>query len=64
MPSRPSFAPRHLADGPLAGEGCAQLVRRVRHEAALRLEGALQPGEQLVEGRAELFQLVVGAVEG
>ena len=39
-------------------------MRRVRHEAPLRLERPLQSVEQLVEGRAEFFQLVVRAVEG
>ena len=46
------------------GERRAQLVRGVGDELALRLKGRLEPAEQSVEGVAELFQLIVGPLEG
>ncbi|WP_345146080.1 hypothetical protein [Nonomuraea rubra] len=49
--------------GTQAGQGGAQLVGGVGDEVALGVEGGLQPGEQVVEGVAELGQLVGGAAE-
>jgi len=54
----------HLQDGPLGGEGRAQLMGRVRDEAPLRLERGLKTGEQPVEravpprvkGKVAVFQ--------
>jgi hypothetical protein len=36
-------------------------MRRVRDEVPLRVEGRLQPPEEVVQGRGELAQLVVPA---
>ena len=52
---------RHLQQGPVDRQRGAQLVRRVGDEAPLGFEGCLQPAEELVEGVAESFELVVGA---
>jgi hypothetical protein len=52
-----------LEDRALQRQRRAQLVRGVGDELALRGERGLEPLEQLVEGVAELAQLVVGPVE-
>jgi hypothetical protein len=54
---------RHLEQGPLGRQRRPQLVRRVRHEAPLRLERRVQPGEQVVERPAEPGELVVAAAQ-
>ena len=55
---------RDLDQRALERERGAQLVRGVRDELALRVEGGFEPLEQSVEGVAELLELVVGTVEG
>ena len=54
---------RDLDERALERERRAQLVRGVGRELALRVEGRLEPAEELVEGVAELGDLVVGPVE-
>ena len=54
---------RDLQQRALAGERGSQLVRRVRHEASLGLEGGLEASEQVVEGAPELGELVVGTLK-
>jgi hypothetical protein len=58
--ARLGVAQRHLQQGPLAGQRRAQFVRGVRDELALGPERGVQPAEQLIEGVAELLELVVG----
>jgi len=55
---------RDLDDDPLPGQRGAQLVRGVGDEPALRLERRLQPGQQVVDGVAELLELVDRALQG
>ncbi len=55
---------RHLQQGPFGGQRGAQLMGSVGHEAPLRLERRLQPGEQAVQGSAEFGELVVAAAQG
>ena len=47
-------------EGSLAGERGAQLVGGVGHEVALRLERGFEAPEEVIEGVAELGELVVG----
>ena len=53
-----------LYQGALSGEGGSKLVGGVGDEVPLRLEGGLEAGEEVVEGVAELFELVLRPVEG
>src|SRR5262249_59080813 len=55
---------RDLQQGALPGEGGAQFVGGVGGEVPLGVEGGFEAGEQLVEGVAEGFELVVGAAQG
>ena len=48
----------------LSGEGGSELVGGVGDEATLRLEGGVEAPEEVVEGVAELLELVLRAVEG
>ena len=52
-----------LEEGPLAGERGAQFVGGVGDEVTLRLERGFEAPEEVVEGLAELGELVFGAVE-
>ena len=52
-----------LNEGAFSGERGAELVGGVGDEASLRLEGSLEAREEVVEGVAELFELVLGPVE-
>jgi hypothetical protein len=58
--ARLAVAQRDLEQGPLPRQRRAQLVRGVRDELALRPERGVQPAEQLIEGVAQLLELVVG----
>nr|WP_230985368.1 hypothetical protein [Microbispora oryzae] len=51
---------RDLGHGPLQRQRCAQLVRGVGDEPALRGERGLQPVQQFVEGVGQLLELVGG----
>ena len=55
---------RDLDQRSLACQRGAQLVRRVRGELALGLEGRFEPVKQVVEGVAEFFEFVLRAAEG
>ena len=54
---------RDLDQRSLAGQRRAQLVRGVRDELALRLEGSVEPAEQVIEGVPELLEFILRAVE-
>ncbi len=61
---RAGVVERDLEDGALGGQGGAQLVGGVGDEVPLGLEGGFEPREEVVEGVAELLELVLRAVEG
>ena len=50
--------------GAFSGERGSKLVGGVGDEASLRFEGGFEAGEEIVEGIAELLELVLWAVEG
>ena len=53
-----------MYQGAFPREGGSQLVGGVGDETPLRLEGGLETGEEVVEGVAERFELVLRPVEG
>src|ERR1700677_974214 len=53
-----------LEQGAFPGQWGAQLVRGVRGETPLGVEGGLQPPEQAVECVGEFLELVIGSVQG
>ena len=54
---------RDLKQGPFGGQGRPELVGGVCHEVPLGFESGLEAPEEVVEGRAELLELLVRAVE-
>jgi hypothetical protein len=61
---RPGFGGGHIQRGAHHRQRGAQLVRGAGGEPALRGEGGLQPCQQLIDGVAEVFELITGTGDG